>query len=320
LAYKKGKSVETQSALRKPRRAQENQALGLRRVHFAVYGSPDTHDGVKGMSGCDRGAARIRRQAFLLAAFFCVALGVWVTAAAAQTDCAEGNGILDTAPPKDMTVPQLIQKIAAQEDKVKEARNHYTYTQDVLVQTLNDKAVDGQFHEVISISYDDKGKRKESVKFAEQSTLRVQMSAEDMDDIRVFMPWIMTTDEVPQYNLTYAGQQHVDDLDTYVFHVEPKKEEKNKRYYQGRIWVDNHDLQIVKLCGKSVPDVIHVKKKQPQELRPTFVSYRQPVDNYWFPAYVRVDDTLHFQVQAVHIREIIKFTGYTKAGSPAAKP
>ncbi|MFZ0859053.1 MAG: hypothetical protein ABR881_05195 [Candidatus Sulfotelmatobacter sp.] len=57
-----------------------------------------------------------------------------------------------------------------------------------------------------------------------------------MDDIRVFMPWMLTTEEAPQYNLTYAGQQHVDELDTYVFHVEPKNEEKGKRYFQQRAY------------------------------------------------------------------------------------
>lgn len=273
------------------------------------------------MERWNRGEQKTRRRVSVVAAVFCLLLGAWVPGAAAQTDCADGNGILDTAAPKDMTVPQLIEKIAAQENRVRDARTHYTYTQDVLVQTLNDKAVDGQMHEVSSISYEDKGKRKEVVTFAEQSTLRgIQLSQEDMDDIRVFMPWIMTSDEVPQYNLTYAGQQHVDDLDTYVFHVEPKKEEKNKRYYQGRIWVDTHDLQIVKLCGKSVPDVVHVKKKQTQDIRPTFVGYRQPVDGMWFPAYVRVDDTLHFTMQAIHVREIIKFTGYKKTDGAPAKP
>ena len=240
-----------------------------------------------------------------------------------QTDCAEGNGLLDTAPPKGMTAQELITKVAANETKVKEARTHYTYTQDVMVQTMNGTAVDGQFHEVTTVSYNDKGKREENVTFAEQSTLRgVQLTAEDMDDIRVFMPWMMTTEEAPQYNLTYAGEQHVDDLDTYVFHVEPKKEEKNKRYFQGRVWVDNHDLQIVKLCGKTVPEVIHVKKHQPTELRPTFVTYRQVVDGNWFPAYTRVDDDLHFAAQTVHVREIVKLTGYKRAGaaSAAAKP
>ena len=169
------------------------------------------------------------------------------------------------------------------------------------------------------MSYDDKGKRAEKVTFAEQSTLRgILLTQEDKDDIRVFMPWILTTEEVPQYKLTYAGQQHVDDLDTYVFHVEPKKEEKNKRYFQGRVWVDNRDFEIVKLCGKSVPDVVHVKKHQPMDIRLMFVSYRQMVDGHWFPAYARVDDTLHLQVEAIHLREIVKFTGYKRAGTGAA--
>jgi hypothetical protein len=250
-------------------------------------------------------------------------LGAFCTGAQAQTDCAEGDSPLDTSPPKDMTVPQLIQKFTAQETKVKEARNHYTHTQDVLVQTLGDKGVNGQFHEIASVSYDDKGKRSEKVTFAEQSTLRdIQMTPEDMDDIREFMPFILTTEEAPQYTLTYAGQQHVDDLDTYVFHLVPKKEEKNKRYYQGKIWVDNRDFEIVKLCGKSVPDVVHLKRNQHMEIRPNFVGYRQLVDGQWFPAYAKVDDTLTFKIQSVHVREIVKLKDYKRVGAAAtaAKP
>ncbi len=249
-----------------------------------------------------------------------VLLGFFTTSALAQTDCAEGNGVLEMNPPKNMTVPELIQKFSAEETKVKEARTQYTYTQDVLVQTLNDRSVvDGQFHEVTTVSYDDKGRRLEKVTFGEQPTLReVQLAQTDFDDIRIFMPWILTADEAPQYNLTYAGQQHVDDLDTYVFHVEPKKEEKGKRYFQGRVWVDNRDFQVVKLCGKSVPDVIPRKKKQPMDIRPTFVSYRQLVDKHWFPAYARVDDTLHFGVQSIHLRETLKLKDYKRTAGAAA--
>jgi len=251
-----------------------------------------------------------------------LAVAALIPRAPAQNDCAEGNGVLDMTPLKNTTPQELMQKIGAEEAKVREARARYTYTQDLMVQTLNGNAVDGQFHEVTTISYDDKGKRLENVTFAEQSTLRgITLSAEDMDDVRRFMPLILTTDDLPLYTFAYAGQQHVDDLDTYVFHVEPKKEEKDKRYFQGRIWVDNHDLQIVKLCGKSVPEMIRKKKNQPQDIRPMFVGYRQPVDGFWFPAYVRVDDTLHFRVEAVHVREIVKFTGYKRAGAGAgAKP
>ncbi len=260
-----------------------------------------------------------RREIGFLAKAFAVALLGMTAGGRAQTDCADGNGVLDMAPPKNMTADQLIQKFAAEETKVKDARTHYIYTQDVLVQTMDGTKVDGQFHQITTVSYDDKGKLLENVSFAEQSTLRgISLSAEDMDDIHVFMQWMLTTDEVPQYNLTYAGQQHVDDLDTYVFHIEPKKEEKNKRYFQGRIWVDNRDFQIVKLCGKSVPEAIRKKKNQSVDVRPTFVGYRQLVDRMWFPAYARVDDTLHFQVQAIHVREIVKFTNYKRAGTGTA--
>jgi len=236
----------------------------------------------------------------------------------AQTDCAESNSPLDTTGLKSTTPEELIRRFAAQESKVRDARAHYTFTQDALVQTLNDQTADGQWHEVTQVSYDGKGNRQEKITFSEESTLRgIQLSGEDKDDIRVFMQWILTSDQIPEYKLTYAGQQHVDDLDTYVFHVEPAKEEKNRRYFQGRIWVDNRDLQMVKLCGKSVPEQIHAKKHQPVEVRPTFVGYRQLVDGYWFPAYARVDDTLHFRAESIHVREIVKLKDYKRSDSAA---
>lgn len=255
-------------------------------------------------------------------AILLASLGVLPPFARAQTECAEGNGILDMTPPKSMAVPDLIQKFVAGEDKVQAARAHYQFTEDVMVKTLDGTAVTGQLHQITNVSYDDHGKRLEKVAFAEQSTLRdISLSAEDWNDIRVFMPWILTSAEAAQYNLTYAGQQHVDDLDTYVFHVVPKKEEKNQRYFEGRVWVDNRDLQVVKLCGKSVPEVAH-KKNQPMDIRPMFVSYRQIVDGNWFPVYTRVDDTLHFKAESVHVREIVKFKDYKRADASraASKP
>jgi hypothetical protein len=232
-----------------------------------------------------------------------------------QTDCEAGTGLLDFAPPKTISVQEVIQKFGAAEAAAKEARRQYTYKQDVVVETLSGKDVTGEFHEVTTVSYDEKGKRKEEVTFAAQNTLRgIQLTQEDMEDIHTFMPLMLTSEDLPQYNLTYAGQQHVDDLDTYEFHVEPKKEEKGKRYFQGRVWVDAQDFQIVKVCGKSGPEKVQVKKKDRPELHPAFVTYRQLVDGrYWFPAYTRSDDTLHFKAESIHLREIIKYSGYKRA-------
>jgi hypothetical protein len=255
----------------------------------------------------------------MLAAFCYVFCASLCLPAIAQSDCADGNGVLNMDPPKDIAVPELIQKFTAQEAKVKAALAQYSFTQDMMVQTLGDKGPDGQYHEVTDVSYDAQGKRAEKVRFAEQSTLRgINISKEDMDDVREFMPLVLTTQDLPAYNLTYAGQQHVDDLDTYVFHVVPKRFEKNQRYFQGKVWVDGHDLEIVKVCGKSVPELIHTKRGEHQDLRPTFVSYRQPVGDFWFPAFVKVDESLYFKTGAVHVKEIVKFTAYKKAG--ATKP
>lgn len=253
-----------------------------------------------------------------------VVLGGLLASANGQNNCGEGS-TLDTSQPTNIAVPELTQKFLAGEDRAEAARQHYSYTQDVLVQTLDAKSVSGQFHQVANVSYDDKGKRLENVTFAEQSTLQgVQLSPDDMDDIRVFMPWILTSHEAPQYTLTYMGKQHVDDIDTYVFHVVPKKEEKNKRYFDGRIWVDAQYLQIAKLCGKSVPDApVSKKKNQPIEVRPTFVTYRQIIDGNWLPVYSRIDDTLQFGIDSVHIREIVKFKNYKRTvglTTAASKP
>lgn len=257
-----------------------------------------------------------------LRAILIVMLGAFLPLARAQTSCAEGNGGLDLTPPKTMSTQEVTQKFLAGEDKVQAARSHYQFTEDVMVRTLDGTSVTGQFHQITNVSYDEHGKRLEQVQFSEQSTLRdISLSTEDWADIRVFMQWILTSQEAAQYNLTYAGQQHVDDLDTYVFHVVPQKEEKNKRYFQGKVWVDSRDLQVVKLCGKSVPDIAH-KKNQPMDIRPTFASYRQIVDGNWFPVYARVDDTLQFRTGSVHVREIVKFKDYKRgdATRAASKP
>jgi hypothetical protein len=236
-------------------------------------------------------------------------------AAQTQTNCEAGNGPLNTAEPKGITSPEIIQKFASQESIFRDARNHYTYTQEIIVQTLEGNTVDGELRETTDVLYDDKGQRIEQVTYAPQNTLtRLMMTKEDYDDFRNRLPFVLTTQDLGQYTILYAGQQRVDELDTYVFDIAPKKVDKNggPRYFQGRIWVDNHDFQIVKTCGKNVPDI---HKKNEENLSPKFVTYREQVDGqYWFPTYTRADDTLHFKDQDVQIREIVKYTNYKRFG------
>ncbi len=230
-----------------------------------------------------------------------------------------GEGTLDTSPPVGITVEQIIQNFAAKEKEFKIAREQYTYRQSVTVQTLDGDTVDGEYKQVDDILFDDKGKRIDDVIFAPQATLqRITMTREDFDDINHRMPFVMTSDEISEYQILYVGKQKEDELGTYVFDVAPKQIDKNKRYFQGRIWVDDHDFQIVKSYGKNVPDIGVGKHKggNGENLFPNFTTWRQQIDGkYWFPVYTKVDDDLHFSSGDVHVRQIVKYTNYKRFGS-----
>ncbi len=234
----------------------------------------------------------------------------------AETNCEAGDGPLNTAQPQNISVQEMIQKFAGKESIFKDARNRYAYTQEVIVQTLDGNTVDGEFRETTDILYDDQGRRVEKVTYAPQNTLtRIGITKEDYDDFRNRLPFVLTTQDLGQYNILYAGQQRVDELNTYVFDVAPKKVDKNggPRYFQGRIWVDNQDFQIVKTCGKNVPDI---HKRNAENLSPKFVTYREQVDGqYWFPTYTSADDFLHFSGGDVRVREIVKYENYKRFGS-----
>ena len=268
----------------------------------------------------DPAAIRYTRVMGILRLLFClILLGC---ALAAPVFAQEGP--LENTPPKDATPEEIIRRFAAKETEFAKARDQYTYRQDVRVQTKDGDTVDGEYHEVFDVLFDNKGKRLENVVFAPQSSLqKIFMSQEDLEDIRHRLPFVLTTEEVPEYNIIYVGQQQEDELHCYVFDIAPKKIEGKKRYFQGRVWVDDKDYQIVKTYGKTVPDLCNgkpcneVKKRGDNEnLFPKFTTWRQQIDNkYWFPVYTKADDELHFKMEDVHIVEIVKYEDYKRFGS-----
>jgi hypothetical protein len=225
------------------------------------------------------------------------------------------EGALDKSEPKDITVQEVIKRFSTKEKEFKEARDHYTYRQDVKVMTLDGDTPDGNYQQVFDVTFDDKGRRIKNVVFSPQPSLqRIMMTEEDFDDIENRLPFVLTSDEIGEYDILYVGQQKQDELDTYVFDVAPKQIVGKKRYFQGRLWVDNHDFQIVETFGKTVPD--NKKKKGQENLFPKFTTWREQIDGqYWFPTYTRAEDTLEFSGGGVKIREIIKYTNYRRFGS-----
>jgi hypothetical protein len=229
------------------------------------------------------------------------------------------EGALETAPPKDITSDEIIQRFASKETEFAKARDQYTYRQDVKVQNVDGETVKGEYHEVFDVLFDDKGKRMENVVFAPSSSLDesgLSMDQGDFEDIRHRLPFVLTSDDLTEYNVLYVGQQQEDEVHCYVFDVAPKKIEGKKRYFQGRIWVDDHDFQIVKTYGKSVPDMVAKKRGGDEHLYPKFTTWREQIDGkYWFPVFTKADDELHFKGGDIHIREIVKYEDYKRFGA-----
>jgi hypothetical protein len=231
-----------------------------------------------------------------------------------------GFGAMDiTAPP--VPAEQIIKQFAAKESEFQQALNHYTYRRTAKVQTIDDdNKVDGEYYEVDDVIFDPGGARTEKVVFAPQNTLeRVQMSPSDLQDIQRGYPFVLTAEDIGQYDVKYVGRQKVDEIDCYVFDVSPKVIEKKKRYLLGRIWVDTTDMQIVVTNGRMVPDDT---RKGSEDLHPPFMTWRAQVDgHFWFPVYTKGEGVLHFAggsgylAQDVHMRDTIKYSDYKQFGS-----
>jgi hypothetical protein len=254
---------------------------------------------------------------------------VIVRSSAPAEELHRGDSPIDTQPPS-IPVAQIIQRFAEQESQFKRERDNYTYEQSFDLQTLDeDGQPDGEYRMDSDILFTPEGKRYEKVTYAPVPTLtRISLSEQDLDDLRNIQPFVLTTEELPKYNIAYVGRQHVDEISTYVFDVAPKTVEKNQRYFQGRIWVDQKDLEIVKSYGKAVPDIINKDNRyytdktdafvygKNENIFPHFETYRQNITGpYWFPTYTHADDVLNFANGPVHIRFTVRYSNYKRFGS-----
>jgi thiol-disulfide isomerase/thioredoxin len=219
---------------------------------------------------------------------------------------APDNSLADPSPDQ---VQHIIQEFAAKEKLFKEARNNYTYHQINKVQELGpDNEVEGVFEQEWDILFDDAGNRIERVTYAPADTLKhLIMSQEDYVSMRNTQPFVLTSDELPEYEIKYLGHVKVDQITAYVFSIRPKEIQKGQQYFQGVVWVDDQDLQIVKSEGKPVPEV----HKKNENLFPRFTTWREQIDGkYWFPTYTMADDTLYFSNGPIHMKEILRYTDY----------
>src|SRR5215813_780145 len=258
------------------------------------------------------------RTRFLQILLLASVLGAVTTAAIAQGEKAgasRDNQPVATGSPtlSQAQIDIIVRAFTAKETQFRRALNEYAFKRDALIQEIGmGGQVIGEYHRVSDFTFDDSGNRFEKIGFFPMATLQgVSVTNEDLEDLGGVNPFALEASKLSQYNFKYVGKERIDELDLYVFDVGPKvmpdPKKSKDRFFVGRIWVDDHDLQIVKAKGKAGPETKTNKF-------PTVETYREQIDGkYWFPTYVYADDDLVFDNGTdVRIRMRVKYSDFKR--------
>jgi hypothetical protein len=224
----------------------------------------------------------------------------------------------DTPPiPSD----EIIRRFAAHEDEFARARAGYTYRKVVRVEEMGaDGKPTGQAEvTAVPVTASD-GTRAQRSTGGQDSTLKVLSLERDALEALANIPaFPLATAQLSKYEIVYVGTQPLDELTTYVFRVTPKQIERVHAYFSGLVWIDNHDLAIVKTYGRWVTETGDVSP--PQLPFTMYETYRQPVSNkYWLPAYSRSDSSAGTKNGGVQVRLVIRWDNYTPISEGSSAP
>lgn len=238
----------------------------------------------------------------------CTALSATVMAQQPKVSTAAAPAPASAAPPAN--IDQIIRAFMSKETEFRRALNSYGFKRDAVIQTIGlGGQISGEYRRISYFTFDDSGNRYEKISFFPMPTLaEITLTTEDLEDLGGIQPFALEISKLDQYNIKYVGRERIDELDLYVFDVAPKVVPKkvSERFFQGRIWVDDRDLQIVKVRGKGVPEG--------KQRFPTFETYREQIDGrYWFPTYTFADEDLVFEGgQVVRLRMRVTYTDFKR--------
>lgn len=222
--------------------------------------------------------------------------------------------------PPSLPVEEIIRRFSQKEDQYVKARPDYGFRKSIRIQEFGpDGNPIGEFLRISD--YTKMADGRIAVKAVEhpQSTLQgIYLAPEDLDALDRVPAYPLTAGQLKKYELKYLGKELVDEVDCYIFQAKPKAVERNTALFDGVVWVDAKYLEVVKTYGKWVTDLGDTRgmAQLPFSL---FETYRENVDGkYWFPDYLRSDDTLHVKDGDIPVRLVVKWTDFKRAPAGGA--
>jgi hypothetical protein len=210
--------------------------------------------------------------------------------------------------PPPIPEQEIIRRFGANEDAAKKVYDTYTFTETIRVEELGSPG--GKFTATGEQYTRADGQRVWRVSKPPESNLRsTNYTLEDVRTIVSLPVFFLTSDEIAKYDFLYAGQQKLDELNTYVFQVKPKLLSRAQRLFQGVVFVDDHDLAIVETYGQFVSELIGTGTRLPFSLFETYCENFQ--DKYWLPTYTTSDDYVDQpNADQLHLRMVIHATDF----------
>lgn len=214
------------------------------------------------------------------------------------------------APP--IPAEEIIKKFTAKEADYQKAfeSSDYKFTLKV-VEYDPDGSAAGEAQLVSRIYYKSDGLRYGGILEQPDATLkRASFSIVDLQDLAAVQLFPLTPDKLDKYEITYLGPDKVDEITAYLFAVKPKRLERRERYFDGLLWVDDRDFEIVKTYGKYVSEVAR------EELFPMMEVYREVVNGARLPTFVRAEGYLKTKNAETKLRLTLRYADF--APSPNA--
>src|ERR1700738_2810171 len=224
--------------------------------------------------------------------------------------------------PPSLPVEEIIRRFSQKEDEYLKSRPNYGFRKSVRIQEFGpDGGVVGEFLRVTEYQKLADGRVAMRAIEKPQSTLQgVYLAPEDLDALDRIPAYPLTSGQLAKDDFTFIGRELVDEVDCYIFQVKPRMVERAKAYFEGVVWVDAQYLEVVKTYGKWVTDQGDTRgiAQLPFSL---FETYRENVDGkFWFPNYLRSDDTLHTKEGDIPVRLVIKWADFKPAGTAQSTP
>lgn len=228
-------------------------------------------------------------------------------------------GVAEPEAPPSLPPAQIIKNFSQKEDVYFAVRAQYAYRKSIRIQEFAPNgAPSGEYQATYDAYRTADGKIYEKAVAAPKSTLEMlQLEPDDVQTLFRIPQFPLTTSQLSKYNLQYLGTETVDEVDCYIFQVNPKTLERQHPYFDGVIWIDQKYLEVVKTYGKWITDLGEVHP--PSLPFSMFETYRENVDGkYWLPNYSRSDATLKMKDRDVPVRITVKWTNFKPF--PAAPP